>query len=166
MLHDFFVKAVIDLTPGPGKFAQAALDSRSGYVGICFTEEHAAALDTMLCNYVLKQMACESSGLYNPRYAKDLGLQQDPAPKAAAKGKAKAKAKAKATPRREANGGEANGGEPETPAPVTQKKKRRRVDPAADPNKPDADGGELDGCGSPLDSEEDDDDDQVWDPME
>eukprot|EP00959_Pyramimonas_sp_CCMP1952_P396049 8298204-Pyramimonas_sp.AAC.1 len=44
LIHPFFAKLVIDMTPMDGKFAYQCLINRLGYVGIAFNEFHADEL--------------------------------------------------------------------------------------------------------------------------
>ena len=153
------MKSVVDMSPGPGKFAQACLDARVGYLGICFTEEHATELENMLSKYVLDHMSVESHALYAPLYAKSLKPQDPeqpepkPAPMPKAKGKSKAKAKAKVAAAADGCNGS---GDPIVPKPAPKPRARKDNVVTADNAAGTAD---LDGCGSPLDSIDADDDD-------
>ena len=93
LLHDYFVKNVIDLTPGAGTMALTCVKKHVGYLGLCMSEEHLAGIRAVLLDGILAAMQEEGSGLYQPRLATALNPDaKDPAPKAKAKAKAKAAA--------------------------------------------------------------------------
>ena len=122
LLHTFYAKLVVDLTPGDGKFAWEALSRRIGYLGIAFTDEHATELINKLRQLTLEAMKDPSSMLYTPAFAKAVGDDLPPAvPAVKAKAKAKTKAKAKAKAAAEPVNGE-------------------EADPWADPAEGDPDG--------------------------
>ena len=112
LIHMFFAKLVVDLTPSDARFAWAALRSRIGYCGLANNEEHAEAMRRQLRSMMFKGMTDQNSGVYNAAYA--AAVEQEatvPTPKAKAKAKAdpkpkpepkpkpKAKAKAKVEPK-------------------------------------------------------------------
>ena len=73
LLDDFYVKRVIDLVACDGMFAYACLKHRVGYVGICFTQEHASLLEEMFIAKLKVDMAVVGDPLYNPQYAMAIG---------------------------------------------------------------------------------------------
>lgn len=91
-MHDYFVKNVIDFTPGAGTLALTCVKQHVGYLGVCMSEQHQQGLRSVLIDGILSAMTEENSGLYQPRLAKAMG---DTVPES--KGKpAKAQAKASA----------------------------------------------------------------------
>ena len=61
LLHSYYAKFVIDLTPGAGGFAACCLDEGVGYLGICFPgEDHKVALLDRLADICLEQMRTEA----------------------------------------------------------------------------------------------------------
>ena len=103
LIHTFFVKAVIDLTPLDGKFAWQCILNRVGYIGIAFTTEHESQLVNRLKAMYKLEMSKAGSALFNVQYAKAIGeetttLPPVPKPKPRPKRKAKAKAKASVAP--------------------------------------------------------------------
>lgn len=120
MINDYFVKTVIDLSPGAGTLALTCIRRRVGYLGICMSDAHREGLRGVLVDGILSAMQEEGSGLYQPRLVQAMSGQT---PDPAAKAKAKAKAKGSA--------GQGSGGGPEA-------KKRGRAKAKAAPV---ADGG-------------------------
>ncbi len=99
ILNDYFVKSVIDCTPGAGTLATAALRAKTGYLGLCMSEDHMTLLNKLLLKRVAKAMQAENHPLYQPRLAALMAPpkpEKDPKkePKAAPKTGAKSKAKA------------------------------------------------------------------------
>ncbi len=70
LLHSFCLKALYDLSPGDGKAAEACLEARKSYVGICLTDEHKAALYNRLIDRVVEAFGKEDSNLFNPAVRK------------------------------------------------------------------------------------------------
>ena len=68
LLHDYFIKSVVDLTPGPGELAIAAMARGLGYVGLCMTEGHRDGLMKLFSEFVLEGMQSESSTFFQPRF--------------------------------------------------------------------------------------------------
>ena len=76
IIGGYFLKAILDLTPGNGACAEAALLEKVGYWGLCLSELHAQCLRERLVLYVLKAMMDEKSGLYEPQCAAELNKQE------------------------------------------------------------------------------------------
>ena len=94
LIHMFYAKLVVDLSPADGKFLTAAIGNRVGYIGICYTEAHCDALMARAKTSILQLMKDPSSKLYSPSFAKAVGaavekIPEKPAP--ARKGRAAAK---------------------------------------------------------------------------
>ncbi len=66
MLHNFSLKGLYDLSPCDGKAAEACLEARKSYVGICLSDEHKAALFNRLVDRVVEAFGNEASNLYDP----------------------------------------------------------------------------------------------------
>ena len=123
LIHTFFIKLVIDLTPMDGKFAYQAVRQRIGYMGITFNEAHSNHLHAKLKAQVMDEMKDPSSKLYVPAYAKAVNGDAPPAtplpPAPAPKRRSRAKPKAKAEAAPAADAGEAHdpppAGEEESP---------------------------------------------------
>ena len=62
--HD--LQAVIDLTPGDGVWAMAAVRGRKPYVGIVFTQKHAHILQDFLCSLIFKATQESEDPLFEP----------------------------------------------------------------------------------------------------
>ena len=80
LIHMFFCKAIVDLTPLDAKFAWQAVLNRVGYVGIAFTEEHKTMIYARLVEQMKIEMCQPGSKLYNAQYAKATGLAETPPP--------------------------------------------------------------------------------------
>ena len=80
IIHMFYCKAIVDLTPLDAKFAWQAVINRVGYVGIAFTEEHKTMLYKRLVELMKIEMCQTGSKLYNAMYAKAAGLAETPTP--------------------------------------------------------------------------------------
>jgi len=72
ILCDFRVGAVIDLTPGDGPLAGAALHARIPYTGLVFTRRHADELLRRLQSLVIAGATLEGDTWYNPRLVESL----------------------------------------------------------------------------------------------
>ncbi len=70
LIHMFYAKLIVDLSPSDGKFLTAALSNRVGYIGVCFTEAHCEALMARARIAVIDLMKDPSSKLYSPSFAK------------------------------------------------------------------------------------------------
>ncbi|CAK0817571.1 unnamed protein product [Prorocentrum cordatum] len=81
LLHMFFVKCVLDMTPLNAKFAWACLEERVAYVGVAFTKEHMEKIYLHLAELVKSAMADPGSKLFNKEYAKAVGKEVAPTPK-------------------------------------------------------------------------------------
>lgn len=93
LIHDFFAKIIIDLTPLDGRMV--------GYVGVAFNPEHQRLLEDRLLALLEKEMTNPESSLFSSAYSEAVGgsgqapVNQTAKPKAKVKAKAKAKGKAK-----------------------------------------------------------------------
>lgn len=114
ILHGYYVKSVVDMTPADGKLAFVCLRQRLGYCGICYNDTHAKTLEKRMLQRLQKEMVDPSSPLFSSAYSTALGNgtaetvtvpNPKPKPKPKAKGaaskpkskpKAKQKSKAKA----------------------------------------------------------------------
>ena len=77
LMHQFWAKLVIDLTPLDGRFAFEALKARVGYVGLTFTPEHTALLEERLLALMQQEMLDSSSPLFNSAYAEAMGVKAE-----------------------------------------------------------------------------------------
>jgi hypothetical protein len=82
ILFDFKVGAVIDLTPGDGMLALAALQARLPYTGLTYTKKHADLLMHRLQMQVVGGATREGDAWYDPQLVDAL---TKPAPKPKAK---------------------------------------------------------------------------------
>ena len=149
-LHDYFIKNVIDMTPGGGVFAFVCIEQRVGCICICMSEGHAAGIRAVLMGKIIDGMGKEGSKLYQPKFAKLLGGAKPEAaktkPKPAAAKPAATKPAAKKQKKTPANDDE---GEP-------QKKKARK--PKEEEKKEEKDQGDLSDFNfSELEEEEEED---------
>ncbi len=71
-LHSTNAVATIDLTPGTGELAIAAVLEQVGYLGLCQTEYQKEFILTRLKKEVLKAMEEPTSKIYCPGYAKEM----------------------------------------------------------------------------------------------
>ncbi|CAK0907003.1 unnamed protein product [Prorocentrum cordatum] len=78
LIHMFYVKCVLDLTPTDAKFAWVCLQERIAYVGVAFTKEHMEKIYSYLTDLVKQAMADAWSKLFNKDYAKSLGMEELP----------------------------------------------------------------------------------------
>ncbi len=69
MLHDYNLAALVDLTPGDGMRALAAIKSRIPYVGVAFGEAHREGLFAWLRRNVLACFQREGDALYRAEFA-------------------------------------------------------------------------------------------------
>jgi hypothetical protein len=81
LIHTFFVKSVVDLTPGDAKFAWQALVNRIGYVGIAFTPAHGAAIYKRLKDQIKEEMIKPGSRMFNAQYARAAGVETATTPR-------------------------------------------------------------------------------------
>ena len=157
LMHSFWAKMVIDLTPGDGRFAFEALKARVGYLGITFTAEHSQFLEEHLLDLMKLEMCDSASPLFNSEYAVARGKK---APKAKATPAPdvdpKKKPKTKPTPKRGAE--EQEPADPKAkPKKKAKAKKKAQKDEDQEPEDEDAEEAE--------DEEPEEDDDDVWDPL-
>ena len=75
LLHGYFVKRVIDTSPGKGAFAEACLQTRTGYFAFAFTEKHRDDLMGRLKYFVMDEMCKEDSVHYEAKCAEALAPQ-------------------------------------------------------------------------------------------
>ncbi|CAK0905291.1 unnamed protein product, partial [Prorocentrum cordatum] len=69
----YYIKTVIDLTPGNGNFALHCIQNGIGYLGVCFqNEEHKAMLTEHLIKEYMILMKTEGNKHYHASYAKHL----------------------------------------------------------------------------------------------
>ena len=80
-LHDYFIKNVIDMTPGGGR----------RHLHLHRVRRHASAIRAYLMRKIVESMCNECSKLYQPKFAKLLEPKRDDEPKP--KGKTKPKPK-------------------------------------------------------------------------
>ncbi|CAL1174054.1 unnamed protein product [Cladocopium goreaui] len=73
LIHDFFAKIIIDLTPLDGRMAWAALRNRVGYVGVAFNPEHQRLLEDRLLALLEKEMTNPESSLFSSAYSEAVG---------------------------------------------------------------------------------------------
>lgn len=69
LFHRYFIRHVIDLTPGAGIMAEASIRNRLTYFAIAFTELHASELVKRIELAALRAMRTEGTGVYNPKCA-------------------------------------------------------------------------------------------------
>ena len=65
----FFARLIVDINVSDGIFAWLALQSRVGYIGIAFTEEHKEQVMARLALLMKTAMSERGSKLYNAAYA-------------------------------------------------------------------------------------------------
>lgn len=71
MIHTFFAKCVIDLTPESGKFGWCCLKNKTGYVAITTGEPMSIALRGHWVDLLKEEMSIPGSKVYNAGYALD-----------------------------------------------------------------------------------------------
>ena len=156
LIDDFFAKRIIDLVTCDGMFAYAALKSRIGYVGICFTQDHASMVEDMLIAKLKVDMAEQGDPNYNPQYALAVGKKTEKENEEPEAKKRKTTTRTKATPKakeKKEDTEEAKGKKLE--AKKTGKKK------AAAKKKSEDEDSELFSVSGDEDSA-----DEVWDPLD
>lgn len=142
-VHQFYAKLVVDLSPADGKFAYACLRTRTGYVGVTYTEAHAKLLEERLVALLTADMTESGSPLFNSAFAQALNAVQKekkPKPKPEPKPKPDAKAKPDAKPK------------PDTKKPKRKPKPKPKAQPAPDQAEDE-------------EEEEEEDDEELWDPL-
>jgi hypothetical protein len=77
LIHTFFIKLVVDLTPGDAKFAWQALLNRVGYVGITFSLAHSTAIYDHLKTQMKQEMCKPGSRMFNHQYALATGVKTE-----------------------------------------------------------------------------------------
>ena len=106
LIHSFFAKLILDLTPLDAKFALCALRNRVGYAGVAFNADHVKLMEDRLISHLKKEMKDSASPLFNAAYAEAVGARvpatssepPNPNPKAKAKPKPKPVPKPKPDP--------------------------------------------------------------------
>ncbi|CAK9038002.1 Uncharacterized protein SCF082_LOCUS22412 [Durusdinium trenchii] len=78
ILHGYYAKMVVDMTPSDARFAWACLRTRTGYVGICFTEAHVRGLENRLLELLKEDMVDPNSPLFSAAYSEAVGLKKTP----------------------------------------------------------------------------------------
>ncbi|CAK0842067.1 unnamed protein product [Prorocentrum cordatum] len=73
VLRRFFGRTVVDLAPGPGNFAEAALRRRTGLFGIAMSQKHAPGIEGRLKLVALAMARDPESLLYNAKSAEAMG---------------------------------------------------------------------------------------------
>ena len=152
LIHDFYVKLILDLTPSDGKMAVSAIKSRVGYVGVCYNPEHQSLLEERLLEVLEMEMRNSRSSLFSAAYCEAVGCRTASAlpgeeelkkknPKPVPKKKAKAKPKAKSTRKRGSRAAE------------------KDKEPAEDDDDKNNDDDENQG------GEDEDEEEDVWDPF-
>ena len=63
LIHRFFIKHVIDLTPGAGLMVEASISNRATYFGIAFTELQRNALIKRMALAALRAMRTEGTAI-------------------------------------------------------------------------------------------------------
>ena len=149
MVHTFFAKCVIDLTPLSGKFAWTALKAKVAYVGIVPTAAASAALKARLTSLLKEELATPGSKLYSTEYAEAIGGKtQKDCDKDKKEAKTVPKAKSKKTKLAD--------------APATVPKKKAKKD-STTPKKEDQE--EADDNDDGFNEGTDSADSEVWDPL-
>ena len=161
LMHQFWTKLVIDLTPGDGRFGYEALKNRVGYLGITFTPEHTTLLEQRMLDLMKKDMSDSNSPLFNAAYAEALGIKASKDKNKENKDKEKGKKK----------DGQKDG---ETEIANKNKRKKKEEEEEKDGKaKPKKAKKKKDDDEVVIDSDEDeedkgdgeDDDEEVWDPL-
>ena len=70
LIHNVFVKSVVDLTAGDAKFGWQALVHRIGYAGIVFTPANADAIYKRLKEQIKKEMSEPGSRMFTAQNVK------------------------------------------------------------------------------------------------
>ena len=126
VIHSFFAKLVLDLTPLDAKFALCALRNRVGYVGVAFNADHVKLMEDRLMSHLKKEMKDSASPLFNAAYAEAVGARVPATSSESPNPKAKAKPKPKPVPKPKPDPGDPN------PKP----KKKAKAKPAAKGEEP------------------------------
>lgn len=156
MIHTFFAKCVIDLSPASGKFAWVALKSKIGYVGITYTKSHAHLLRAHLVDLMKREMAVPASKVYNAEYAIATGATVA----ASENGNAKSKNKRKTT---EAMPSKTT--KPKLPKKSAAKEEEPRNKKAKTAKKTEAEAAGSENEGDEGEDQESEDPDDIWDPL-
>ena len=122
IIHRFYAKIVIDITPGQGTFGEMCIKHRIGYFCVAFTEAHAQFLHNKFQASALQYMADESSALFLPKCAEAMGKKADKKPEA--------KKRPKPTGKKEPPGADPSGeptGKNDPPAAKAGAKKRKNT---------------------------------------
>ena len=74
LIHMFFVKLPIDLTPAEGKFAWAAIQNRVGYIGVAYTDSHRQLIMDRLIGKMKNTMTEPTSPFFNKEFCETVGV--------------------------------------------------------------------------------------------
>ncbi|CAK9080027.1 Uncharacterized protein SCF082_LOCUS38170 [Durusdinium trenchii] len=69
LLHTFYAKLVLDLSPADGKLAWACVKTRTAYMGICYIDTHVKLMEGRLLDLMKVSMKETASPLFNSAYA-------------------------------------------------------------------------------------------------
>ena len=67
-MHQFYAKLIIDMTPCGAVFAEAALRSRIGYLGLAYKTTHVEVMEERLLKIIEEGMRTAGSPLFNQNY--------------------------------------------------------------------------------------------------
>ena len=156
LLHDFYAKFVVDLTPLDGRFAYAALRNRIGYIGIAYNPEHQRLLEERLLSLLEADMRNSESPLFSASYCEAVGCESN-----------KSKPKLKPNPKPKKPGQEDEQGQAEPKkrprgkgkAKAKAKTKNNEGEGEEDPQPKKLKTGQED------EEEEEQEDEEVWDPL-
>ena len=73
LLHTFYAKLVLDLSPADGKLAWACVKTRTAYMGICYIDTHVKLMEGRLLDLMKVSMKETASPLFNSAYAQAVG---------------------------------------------------------------------------------------------
>ena len=113
----FFVKNVVDLTPGTGAFAVAASKHRLGYWCLCMSAEHASQIRKIVHDATLRMMVDPQCAIYNAKVAKLMKTVSD---------KKDEKHKQEVTPNKKRKGQKKESGKESGKAPAPEAKKSKQ----------------------------------------
>ena len=164
LIHQYYGKLIIDLTPGDGRFAWASLLTRTGYVGICYTQEHVEALEKRIFELLEAEMIDSSSPLFNHAYCVAVGKSA-----ASAEGNALPKPKPKPPKPKDKTSKPKPGPKPK---PKPKEKNKKKLKKGQDDDEHEDPHAEEEGVVQVEDDDDDDDEkpeeenDEMWDPLE
>ena len=161
LIHQYYGKLIIDLTPGDGRFAWASLLTRTGYVGICYTQEHVEALEKRIFELLEAEMIDSSSPLFNHAYCVAVGKSA-----ASAEGNALPKPKPKPKPKDKSKPTKPK------PKPKPKEKNKKKLKKGQDDDEHEDPHADEEGVVQVEDDDDDDDEkpeeenDEMWDPLD